>query len=328
MNKKIIMLSANCNRTNTLLCLGTKKGYEIYNAETMNIISKNENIGEIYLIDILEESNIIALVGNNNENDYFNRSKITIWDHCRNDVVNVIDNFNNKIKRLRFCKDYLICSTSYSIHFFKIENNTFKLIKNFDTCENKNGTFSFCYKKQIVCFPGSRIGTISIFNIKRKTLTTDFEAHDNEISQIFITDNGEFLITASCKGTIIRSFLIKSKSIVIYKEFRRGSSIANIYSICYSPSLQCLAVTSDQETIHFFTMKKKEITYYDYYINFIPKVISYERSIYTFKIKNYKNLLFTNKQEDIICFCLDGSYYKFSIQNDFQLLQCGNVFLN
>ena len=55
------------------------------------------------------------------------------------------------------------------------------------------------------------------------------------------------------QGTLIRIFDTASGSAL--QELRRGADRAEIYSICFNPSSQWLAVSSDKATIHIFALK-------------------------------------------------------------------------
>lgn len=68
-----------------------------------------------------------------------------------------------------------------------------------------------------------------------------------------ISTDGQFFATASAKGTIIRVFSIKDKTMV--KELRRGKTECTINSIAFNVGSSRLACTSAHGTVHVFSLK-------------------------------------------------------------------------
>eukprot|EP01006_Ploeotia_vitrea_P008027 TRINITY_DN18900_c0_g1_i1.p1 TRINITY_DN18900_c0_g1~~TRINITY_DN18900_c0_g1_i1.p1 ORF type:complete len:382 (-),score=36.04 TRINITY_DN18900_c0_g1_i1:150-1295(-) len=81
------------------------------------------------------------------------------------------------------------------------------------------------------------------------------EAHDSTISNVCLSSDGNKLLTTSWKGTLIRVF--DANSGMQLKEFRRGSERATVYSLCFSPTSDFIACSSDKGTIHVFSMGNK-----------------------------------------------------------------------
>jgi WD40 repeat protein len=77
-------------------------------------------------------------------------------------------------------------------------------------------------------------------------------AHESGISFLALNNEGTLLATASDKGTLIRIF--KTDNGKFLQELRRGKDKAEIYSICFDPSSNFIACSSDKGTIHIWSL--------------------------------------------------------------------------
>ncbi|KAG5519227.1 hypothetical protein PMAC_002315 [Pneumocystis sp. 'macacae'] len=84
------------------------------------------------------------------------------------------------------------------------------------------------------------------------------EAHKSPLAFISLNSNGTLLATSSDKGTVIRIFSIPS-AIKLYK-FRRGTSLAKIYSMNFSLTSNFLCVTSNTETVDIYRLFSDEVS--------------------------------------------------------------------
>jgi WD40 repeat protein len=67
-----------------------------------------------------------------------------------------------------------------------------------------------------------------------------------------LSPDGNYLASASKKGTLIRIFDTKEKKII--SELRRGSKKACLKSLCFTDDNMFLACFSDHGTIHIFNL--------------------------------------------------------------------------
>ena len=85
--------------------------------------------------------------------------------------------------------------------------------------------------------------------------------HESDIFYLSLNNEGTILATASDKvkfiikkGTMIRLFSTETGE--YFKELRRGSEKAQIFSISFSPNSKYLACSSDRGTVHIFSLYK------------------------------------------------------------------------
>ena len=72
--------------------------------------------------------------------------------------------------------------------------------------------------------------------------------HDNHIVMIEMNVAGNIAASASELGTVIRVF--ETLTLNVIHELRRGTSIARITSMAFSPECNFLLATSNKSTVH------------------------------------------------------------------------------
>ena len=80
-------------------------------------------------------------------------------------------------------------------------------------------------------------------------------AHNAQVTSLALSLDGVRLATASEKGTLIRIFETSNGSKL--QELRRGSDPADVYHLAFDRKSFWLAVTSDKNTVHVFTLCDK-----------------------------------------------------------------------
>ncbi|CAI4052979.1 hypothetical protein N7582_005609 [Saccharomyces uvarum] len=81
--------------------------------------------------------------------------------------------------------------------------------------------------------------------------------HKGNVACLAVSHDGRLLATASDKGTIIRVFhtgvdsdYTSSRS--LFKEFRRGTRLCNLYQLVFDKSMTMIGCVGDTDTIHLF----------------------------------------------------------------------------
>lgn len=78
-------------------------------------------------------------------------------------------------------------------------------------------------------------------------------AHENAVVALCFNQQGNYLATASTKGTVVRVWTVPDG--VKKAEFRRSNhKSAHIYNLCFSQDSSLLACTCDTGTVHVFAM--------------------------------------------------------------------------
>lgn len=129
--------------------------------------------------------------------------------------------------------------------------NTSKPLNDTHTYNNPKGLVSICQQNntEVYAFLGPDKGTVIIFRDKfRKCIR--LSAHHTPLAELALSSSGQYLSTASEKGTVIRLFdAIKG---VILREFKRGSTSVEVYTLAFSNDAQFLACTTAKDTVHIF----------------------------------------------------------------------------
>ncbi|KAG7195190.1 Phosphatidylinositol 3,5-bisphosphate-binding protein [Scheffersomyces spartinae] len=122
---------------------------------------------------------------------------------------------------------------------------------------SSSSPFGETAKYQTLAFPGKTIGQIQIVDVspagQNKNMVSIIKAHKSKIRAISLSRSGTLVASASETGTIIR--IHSTQSTALLYEFRRGIDRAIITSMKFSPNDSRLAVLSDKNTLHVFTMQ-------------------------------------------------------------------------
>ena len=162
--------------------------------------------------------------------------------------------------------------------------------------------------------------------------------HDNFIVMLEVTFSGNFAASASELGTVIRVF--ETRSLNVIHELRRGTSVARITSISFSPECNFLLATSNKSTVHIWNLKKEEnqgVT--GMMTKYLPNYFQYQRSYFKLHIQpesfwGFNSNIppgpvgcFTNESVFYIAH-LDGNLYQCRINNDSAVIDKQDCFLD
>lgn len=175
-----------------------------------------------------------------------------------------------------------------------------------DTNENIYGLFSFISneEKNLISYPNKIKGHITIKNyLNEKNI--EINAHENEIAYFTFNKNGNFLATASEKGTLIRIFDTENANLI--HEFRRGQEIVQIYNIVFSDNNEFFALSSNKGTIHIFCISDKKK---DNIISFWPFKNKNEYSFAKIRINESNSICcFDEENKSVFLICGNGKFY-------------------
>lgn len=260
LNEEICLYSS-FNQDSSCFCVGTNKGYRIYNSYPLKCYNKRDIDGGISLIEILNRSNILAFVGTGNS-EKLKTNKVVIYDFIKSKVLNEIISQENVINiKLKRSKIFII--TENKIKVFK--GFTFEEFEKIDTIKNyqsKSGIFGISLdpKIDIISYPSSDVGKLIIKKYDEKKNgdfeTKEINAHQSEIVALVMNYDGSLVASASGRGTIIKIFKTKDSSLI--QELRRGTEQAEIYSLAFNYKSQYIACSSNKGTIHIFSVKNEE----------------------------------------------------------------------
>ena len=194
--------------------------------EVNNYYNKNNIIvleGEIALVIMLYRTNILALVGSDNNMNY-KRSKLIIWDDHQKKPLSELK-FNQNIMNVKLRKDKIIVVCRDKIYVFNL--STFKNMDIIETGDNSHGIVGVSYEPEqtFLAYPDKKKGQVRIKNYEKSSVFC-INAHENNIAYIVLSYDGSLLATASEQGTLIRIFNTENGNLL--QEVRRGKDKADI----------------------------------------------------------------------------------------------------
>ena len=255
---KVLFISFNYN--SEYFSVGLNDGFKIFKTHPLSLTVDRKLNGGIGIIEMLNESNIFCLVGGGS-NPKYKLNKLLIWDDSKCKNIKEF-RFNSFVKncKIKLKKIFIVCEESISI----IEIETFNILETIQTIENPNGICSISKNpnEYLFAWPDFIKGRIEIKNYKyfiRESINKNKlikKVHESCIEQIELNYKGDLIATASDKGTIIRVF--NTQNLNLLNEFRRGNTDAKIYSICFDMNNKFLAVASDKQKIHIFSLEEEK----------------------------------------------------------------------
>ena len=236
------MLYVSFNQDNSFFSVGTERGYKIY--QTFPFTEPYERImnGGIGVVEMLYNSNFLALMGGGRVPKY-SKNKYKIITDLK---------FTTSIINIKLKKDFLFVVCQKRIYVFDF--NTFEMIDTIETGDNKKELIAINSSpgNTVLAYPSSKgINKITIKNYEDKILFT-YTAQEDSVSKMNINCSGTLIATSNENGTIIR--IHSCKDGVLLQEFKRGHEKAKINYICFDNDSKLMAVSSSRGTIHIFSM--------------------------------------------------------------------------
>ena len=203
------------------------------------------------MVIMLYRTNILALVGSDNNMDY-KRSKVIIWDDHQKKSLSELK-FNQNVMNVKLRKDKIVVVCRDKIYVFNL--STFQNMDIIETGDNAHGLVGLSYDQNqtVLVYPDKNKGHVRIKNYE-KSIIFSIKAHDNNIAYITLSFDGSLLATASDIGTLIRIFSSENGNLL--QELRRGKDKADIKYICFEPNYKFIAASSNKGTIHIWSLGK------------------------------------------------------------------------
>ena len=258
----ILSLSFNQSISHLVAC--SENGYVIYELspkknETDNKktdIEKKKSVdkgGGVGLMKMFHTSNICLLVGGG-INPFKPKDTVVMRDDYKNSDIMEID-LQKPIKNILIDDvKTIVCVLQKELLVFNFDG---KLQYTKPTYSNDRGLCCLHVKegKQMIATLGMKKGEVAIWNINQESYKV-IQAHNSNIEIISMNQQGTLLGTASETGTLIKIFNIASGK-QLY-EFRRGSTSAKIYDICFNKDSTIITCCSSNGTVHIFELYKDE----------------------------------------------------------------------
>lgn len=251
------------NQDQSCFCVAMDSGVRIFNVEPL--MEKGhldaEQVGSVGLVEMLNRSNLLALVGGGSSPKFSDLS-VLIWDDAREgkDEKLVLEfTFPKPVLAVRMRHDKLVVVLRSRIYVFSFPDNPTKLFE-FDTRDNPKGICDLCpsLEKQLLVFPGHKCGSLQLVDLSSAAPGTSLapvtiNAHQSEVGCAALSPPGALVASASRRGTLIRLFDTQSRARLL--ELRRGTDPATLYCLAFSPDSAFLCAASDKGTGHVFALR-------------------------------------------------------------------------
>ena len=247
------------NQDSSLFCIGTNKGFRVFTSNPFKCVGKRDISGGIGIVEILNNTNIFALVGTE-ENLKFGPNKVILWNELKQKVENQLIVSNN-VKNIKIKRTKIFIIEENNILVFTLGN--YEKIDSLKTFTNKIGIFGISLDPKInmISYPSPDAGKIITKDYDNKIegdfIVSEINAHKNEIIALVMNYDGSLIASASERGTIIKIF--KSKDGSLLQELRRGTEPAEIYSLAFDFKSRFIACSSNKGTVHIFNINNDEI---------------------------------------------------------------------
>ena len=286
------ILHISFNQDGSCFCLGTKKGFFVYNTSPLKLLSFREFNEGINIVEMLKKTNILALVEESDKFTDLLNNKLIIWDDHQNKRISELK-LDSEILNVKIKLDKIIVSTNNN-YLYLIEITTLEINSVIQMYENSNGLFAVSMDDKIlvVAFPYKYTGYVKIKKFNSKENIPSINAHDSNISFLSLSNDGNLLATSSERGTLIRIFSTFNGEMI--QELRRGAKTAQIYYITFDMNNKFLACSSSSGTVHIFSIYNlikylKEKGIIDDKSNNLDKKESVDLTINPDKIEEPKN---------------------------------------
>lgn len=195
------------------------------------------------LVELLYKSNILAFVTADTP------TKAKIWDDRQGKIIAELE-FMTAIRKIRLRRDriYVALDTKILIYTFV----DLKLLSQINTSSNLRGLLEVAGEGDIIlACPGLETGSLHL-DVNGSIRTV--RAHQSELQQLVLSQDGSLIATASEKGTIVRIFNVYTGDVI--RELRRGIFKGEITSICFDQRKTYLVLSSEHNgTIHVYNLE-------------------------------------------------------------------------
>lgn len=307
------------NQTKDCASIATSEGFMVYSLTPFKKIIERPIQGGLELVQMLNNTGLFVLIGNGKNIDYPS-NKLFIWNENTEKIELDIE-YNDIVKNIKIRSDILVVVLEYKTILY--EMLSYKRIKEMRTYNNPLGLVTINYslthnKKLRLVTPGINIGYVDIWDKYGEEPLKSLKVHNNKLECINLNNNGEYLATASHKGTIIRIYNINDYTIV--KEFRRGIYSKMVYTLSFNQYANLLLCNTKCGDIDIFeTGLNSEI------MEFKKKGFFLNWSVGSYSLDGIlARGCFIN---DRICMIgYNGKYYQFTYTDGLKLYNILNLF--
>ena len=247
--KKNDILYLSFNQNNSCISCGTQTGFKIFDVDPIRERFGHHFGGGIGIVETLEKTNVLALVGGG-DHPQFLPNKVIIWDDYNKKPVFEIER-RNRIRGVKFNREILTIINEDCVELFDFKNMT--RLRKIKTGDNVNvvAGLSNQIKIPFIMTPSIQVGAVQVTEYKGG-IERIVKCHKNVIKLITPNQETTKFATCSSQGTLIKIWDVET--LLRVKELRRGSDQSNIYSINFSKDSKYLVSSSEKGTIHVYSL--------------------------------------------------------------------------
>lgn len=245
------------NQDQDCLAVGTKTGYRIYNLQNVKLVAQYDDAG-VGIIEMLYSTNLLALVGADANNNYLSPKRLTIWNSNNSNAICEIS-FPYKVTAVKINKQRLVICIKDKIHIYDLKDT--RILESLVVKNNQLGRMVLSPHNSENCYlvytDSITKGTVKVYDAWNLRQAASFEAHQSPILKMDMNYHGSKLVTASCKGTLIRVFhLPKGTRLYTFN----NSYMANVmvYSLNFSRKENYIVLSSENGTVHCYQLPQKD----------------------------------------------------------------------
>ena len=313
------------NKDKTCLALGMKKGYRIYDLTKKDSLFFYERIfgKAIGIIEMLEKTNILGLVGDESSESFDEPNKLNIYDDKESKIIACIS-FKKKIKHIRLKKELILIILENFIYLIDVKD-----FKQFDSIElgydiQTKTVFSFTLESEVNNL------AYNYRDQQDNKIKVNFYKDEKKINSLDLkTDyknkNSILCMEFDSEGKILAVSAQNNDYLILY---RTGDGIpickCNIYSkpvnysyISFEENNEFLSISLDVGEVYIFNIKS--INEQQNYFNEEEKEKVEEEIWSKFYLPEKKTICAFSGEEigkdHIICIGARGNYYLVKFDN-------------
>ncbi|XP_065349865.1 WD repeat domain phosphoinositide-interacting protein 2-like [Cloeon dipterum] len=229
------------------LAVSSDKASKVYNVLGINnvkLIYENASCTDAVCLERLNTSNLLAIVRVSNP------KQVDLFEITREDEPLYSFEFETVVLDVKLNSKIMVICLEESIVIQPMENLR-KQYKITDLWQNYNGV---CALGKYLAYPSSSYGELHLFDIDEQTVNRKISVPDGPLVVIEFSSKGDYLATASEKGTLI--WVYETNSGEMLWQFRRGAMrCASVYSLSFSQDNKFLCCSSNTETVHVFQLQ-------------------------------------------------------------------------
>lgn len=306
------------NQDSSCFACARENGFVVYNCdpctERFNRIYDDDECNGIGIVEMVNRSNILALVGGGRHPKY-PRNNLMLWDDFQYKCIAELE-FKSEVTGVKLTKELILAMIADKAYLYNF--NDLHLLKTFDTCLNNRGVGVLV--KNIVAVPGNVIGSVIIDTHEKQHIIT---AHTTSLARLALSPDGTMLATASERGTLIRVWDVVTGKMI--KELRRGLEVVEITSLCFNSDSSRLLVSSEKGTVHVFSLlkevtnKKSNLAYISEYL---PSYFASEWSFVSFEIPGGSQCTFGKSADTIYVVTPSNRFLRYTYNTANSTAEC------